>query len=196
MRTAKEMCDFCLEHGYNYACSADKMHKHFTVVERNLAANEEVLLAFISNRVQAKTATYALGGTTAVALTSQKLIYAQRRPVMGDFVKMARYDNINDISSNADCLSVEIMIDSLKECMKFSVDRTGVDGIRNKALELIEQHRSRKNATQKVVPQSVVQIGAADEVKKFKELLDLGVISQEEFDAKKKQLLGLPPRIR
>lgn len=30
-----------------------------------------------------------------------------------------------------------------------------------------------------------------DEVKKFKELLDSGIISQEEFDAKKKQLLGL-----
>ena len=32
---------------------------------------------------------------------------------------------------------------------------------------------------------------AADELKKFKELLDCGIISQEEFDAKKKQLLGL-----
>lgn len=32
---------------------------------------------------------------------------------------------------------------------------------------------------------------AADELKKFKELLDSGVITQEEFDAKKKQLLGL-----
>ena len=34
-------------------------------------------------------------------------------------------------------------------------------------------------------------ISAADELKKFKELLDAGVITQEEFDAKKKQLLGL-----
>ncbi|MGW8114034.1 SHOCT domain-containing protein [Caproicibacterium sp. NSD3] len=32
---------------------------------------------------------------------------------------------------------------------------------------------------------------AADEIKKFKELLDSGAITQEEFDAKKKQLLGL-----
>lgn len=31
---------------------------------------------------------------------------------------------------------------------------------------------------------------AADELKKFKDLLDSGVISQEEFEAKKKQLLG------
>ena len=32
---------------------------------------------------------------------------------------------------------------------------------------------------------------SADELKKYKELLDSGVISQEEFDAKKKQILGL-----
>lgn len=34
-------------------------------------------------------------------------------------------------------------------------------------------------------------IPVTDELKKFKELLDMGVITQEEFDAKKKQLLGL-----
>lgn len=34
-------------------------------------------------------------------------------------------------------------------------------------------------------------VSAADELKKFKELLDMGVITQEEFDVKKKQLLGL-----
>ena len=32
---------------------------------------------------------------------------------------------------------------------------------------------------------------AADELKKYKELVDEGVITQEEFDEKKKQLLGL-----
>ena len=34
-------------------------------------------------------------------------------------------------------------------------------------------------------------LSTADELKKFKELLDAGIITQEEFDAKKKQLLGL-----
>lgn len=37
----------------------------------------------------------------------------------------------------------------------------------------------------------VQQASPAEELKKFKELLDMGVISQDEFDAKKKQLLGL-----
>lgn len=37
----------------------------------------------------------------------------------------------------------------------------------------------------------VATTSSADELKKFKELLDAGVITQEEFDSKKKQLLGL-----
>ena len=35
------------------------------------------------------------------------------------------------------------------------------------------------------------QVSVADEIRKFKELLDEGIISQEDFDAKKKELLGL-----
>lgn len=32
---------------------------------------------------------------------------------------------------------------------------------------------------------------SVDEIKRYKELLDTGILTQEEFDAKKKQLLGL-----
>ena len=39
--------------------------------------------------------------------------------------------------------------------------------------------------------QDTTLAGTADELKKFKELLDSGVITQEEFDSKKKQLLDL-----
>ncbi len=56
-----------------------------------------------------------------------------------------------------------------------------VDYIETKRSEL----RNMSNAT------VIQQTSAADELKKFKELMDAGVISQEEFDAKKKQLLGL-----
>lgn len=38
---------------------------------------------------------------------------------------------------------------------------------------------------------TAVALSPADELKKYKDLLDSGIITQEEFDAKKKQLLGL-----
>lgn len=55
--------------------------------------------------------------------------------------------------------------------------------------EKIDEIKRQKSAPQTTTV--VQQTSAADELKKFKELLDMGVITQEEFDAKKKQLLGL-----
>ena len=49
--------------------------------------------------------------------------------------------------------------------------------------EEIENNKKPKNGTEQFSP--------ADELKKYKVLLDSGIITQEEFDAKKKQLLGL-----
>lgn len=51
---------------------------------------------------------------------------------------------------------------------------------------LIERQQKRTSAVKQEVPQS-----SADELKKYKDLLEGGVISQDEFDAKKKQLLGV-----
>ncbi|MBQ8624303.1 MAG: SHOCT domain-containing protein [Oscillospiraceae bacterium] len=55
---------------------------------------------------------------------------------------------------------------------------------------------SIKNYIEKAISQrsklsSVKTISAADEILKFKQLADSGVITQEEFEAKKKQLLGM-----
>jgi len=56
-----------------------------------------------------------------------------------------------------------------------------VDQIKSKIEELISrQHTGYIN-----------QLSPADEIRKYKELLDDGLITQEEFEKKKKQLLGL-----
>lgn len=47
------------------------------------------------------------------------------------------------------------------------------------------------NQEQEVESVAATTISNADEILKYKNLLDSGVITQEEFDAKKKQLLGL-----
>lgn len=55
---------------------------------------------------------------------------------------------------------------------------------------LVQRQDSGKNNATTTIKQEIPQSNA-DELKKFKELLDSGVITQEEFDAKKQQLLGL-----
>ena len=50
----------------------------------------------------------------------------------------------------------------------------------------------RQNITkQDQAVQPVQQTNNLEQIKELKEMLDSGIISQEEFDAKKKQLLGL-----
>ncbi len=55
----------------------------------------------------------------------------------------------------------------------------------NDILDLLQ-----KSKNQAAIP-AAPAVSAADELKKLKELLDMGIITQEDFDAKKKQLLGL-----
>lgn len=54
---------------------------------------------------------------------------------------------------------------------------------------LVERQKQTTASAQTITPTSAT--GNADELKKYKDLLDAGIITQEEFDAKKKQLLGL-----
>lgn len=55
--------------------------------------------------------------------------------------------------------------------------------------ERVEACKEAKNNP--VIAAPIAAVSVADEIKKFKELLDMGAITQEEFDTKKKQLLGL-----
>ena len=61
----------------------------------------------------------------------------------------------------------------------------------DKSQEVVRYVQRRINEVKNPAP--VIQaaaVSAADEILKFKQLLDAGIITQEEFDAKKKQLLG------
>lgn len=49
----------------------------------------------------------------------------------------------------------------------------------------------KQNQEQSIIANSQPQLSAADEIKKFKELLDMGAITEDEFITKKKQLLEI-----
>jgi hypothetical protein len=57
--------------------------------------------------------------------------------------------------------------------------------------ELEKDKEREKEKSEKSNDESDSNNDIANQIKKFKELLDSGAITQEEFDAKKKELLGL-----
>lgn len=64
------------------------------------------------------------------------------------------------------------------------------DEMHNVISKLLIERQNKSISSTTTIKQEIPQSNA-DELKKFKDLLDSGIISQEEFDAKKKQLLGL-----
>ena len=58
-------------------------------------------------------------------------------------------------------------------------------------LDVLRQHKILNRLNKQNSNPVIGALSNADELKKFKDLLDAGIISQEEFDAKKKDLLGL-----
>ena len=70
-------------------------------------------------------------------------------------------------------------------------DKESYSTCRDHANQILARLKLMCEKVRKENESSSVQTSAADEIKKYKELLDMGAISQEEYDAKKKQLLNL-----
>ena len=59
------------------------------------------------------------------------------------------------------------------------------EAIKNKIYELQNQAKGNNGVIQNIVN----QVSGADEILKYKQLLDAGVLTQEEFDRKKQEIL-------
>lgn len=102
---------------------------------------------------------------------------AKNRTVGLDFGAAQNLNAMNDTNRILFCSGM----------FSFSKTNDFANAVANEIREAFENYKD--NDVVEVSGSSAVS--AADEIKKFKELLDMGIITQAEFDAKKKQLLGL-----
>lgn len=93
--------------------------------------------------------------------------------------KMAAAKGISSDMSTL-CLILEIFVPVIPPVL-----------LQDKMNNIVTAGDAQPVTVQNVPQKAATTLGTADELKTYKELLDSGVITQEEFDAKKKQLLGL-----
>lgn len=169
-------------HGCNFIEeNPDKFEYVFGIAARNSNTYLLCLLPF---------AVFALvGGLLYLWLRSYELIVTDKR-VYGRVAFGKRVDlPVDSISSTATIrLFKGISVATSSGKISFLVIKNAdeIYGIVNKIL--IER---QKEKAKEVAPVTIAQSDEADQLRKYKDLLDSGVITQEEFDAKKKQLLGL-----
>lgn len=178
MKTAEEMYDYCLEKGFGEGLTRGSALKHFKIIEDNLQSDETVLMTFIG--------ILNFEGMTkhdhhhAYALTNKRIIIA-RKKLIGQSIKTVLLNLLNDVNTRIGMVYGVIEFDTMKETFNVAVAKKHATNIQ----ESIQGYLLNINNN------TTNQDTSIDDLEKFKELADKGVITQEEFEAKKKQILGL-----
>ena len=165
-------------------------------IQSSLESDEQVLLVARQSRLRP-------GGSVTtpniIFATDRKLII--RNPTMlglRENVETIPYSEITAIEFTKGVFSSEVRVTApgLTSAMgRFFQVRHGIAGIpaipeekAKKLVDIVREGMKRAKAA-KAVPQVTVAPTPLEELKKLKELLDMGAISQEEYEAKKKKIL-------
>jgi hypothetical protein len=183
-KTAKALYDYCVKNGYGYGMTRTYGIKHFQLVTDMLMPEEEVVLAFIGLHNYKSITQH--NDNFAFVVTNNRILMGQKK-IFGQISQVIALENINDITLSTAILLGIVEIDTFKERFNVAVGKGVAKKIYSAMHDVFCKHKNQKQHT------SFVQndLSSADEIMKLKQLLEQGVISQSEFDAKKKQLLGL-----
>lgn len=181
LTNGERMADFCETFGLGNGTSKKWTKKHFSLLANNLSSGEYALFCFVGlhNYVSAT----KHNGNYAFAVTNKRILMAQQK-LVGNNVQSINLDLINDVTKQTGMLMGTLTIDTFKEKFNVGVDKQSVDRIATSLNEILFDLKN--HITSNSEPTSNV-----DEIRKFKSLLDEGIITQEEFADKKKDLLGL-----
>lgn len=192
MKTANEMLEAAKRYGGLVESDINDYKRAFDEVVKLLQPDEEVILAFAGWLCSRRNNSDSLK-TVGVALTNQRLLIGgnasksvRKKCYVGEYYNIS---NINAISQRKGFIHNDLIIDTLGDNLHIS--EISIEILNRIAADFTSALQKIKAAKSADAGKIVQQVSAADELKKFKELLDMGVISQQEFDAKKKQLLGL-----
>lgn len=186
MKKATEMYNYCKEHNFGCGMTEKWAIKHFTLIEKALKDDEEVLMVFIGlhNYVSAT----KHNNNFAYALTNKRFIMAQKK-LVGENFQMVLLDRLNDVSLSTGLLMGIITIDTMKETVRIGVNKNVAENINEKLHDIIYDLKSNNIKIES--SQTKVNSNPYEELKNLKELMDMGIITNEDFEAKKKQLLGI-----
>lgn len=134
--------------------------------------------------------------TWLLVLTNKRILIINRHLLVGTECIELPFDLIGSIAMQQRVLmaSISIMHGSGGYFIN-NIYKEGAAAFVSKANDMIEKHKN--SHTDRIVEaiqhssKNANTLSPADEIKKYKELLDMDIITQDEFDAKKRQLLDL-----
>jgi Bacterial PH domain/Short C-terminal domain len=156
-----------------------KLEKLVKLAQEHLDQDEQII-ASVLGAYESK----IMGRDTVrngVFLATDKRILFYGKKMMGYDLEVFPYENISSFEIGKGILgrSISFFASGNKVKMKW-INQGEVD----KFIEYVRENVGKKSETKS-------STNAADEIKKLAELKDAGILTEEEFEAKKKQLLGI-----
>lgn len=185
MRNAEDMVNFCLKYGYGKGMTKKWTTHHFNLISDQLSNDEYAIFCFVGLHNYISSTKH--DNNYAYALTNKRLIVAQQK-MIGNNVQSIVLDNLNNISKKRGILLGTLTIDTLGKTLNVAVDKDTVDRISDSMNEIIYNLKRMNISTTNSNTQAV---SSASEIRKYKELLDDGIITEEEFNKKKQELLDI-----
>lgn len=173
--------------------SMSAMHKgSIKAADKQLAADEQVFFAFTANvsvvpvsELSVATLSVKNKLSGVVVITHKRVLFCNSVLGVGSS-KQISLNNIQSIDDKTNMLGLAaIRICGITEMFVIDGNQKLAEQIKNAINEAIGLSRSATAA-----PVSTA-VSPMDEIKKLKELLDMGAVTQAEFDIKKKQLLNI-----
>lgn len=181
INAAEQMYQYCIDNNYGSGMNRTWGVKHFLLIEQALQPDEEVKMCFIGLHNYVSPSKH--DNNFAYAITNKRIIMAQQKVVGQNFQSVA-YSNLNDITLSTGMVYGIITIDTYKETFNIALDKISAKKINDKVHEILFSVRQSKS-----VHAQTQTVSSADEILKYKNLLDMGAITQAEYEKKKKELL-------
>lgn len=213
LQMARGMYDWCVAHGLADVMDEENGLRHFRVIEHALRPDERVLGAFAA--LQNYESSARSDGVFAFVATDQRLLASQQRvfglepwsvaweDVGGVELMQGRGRSVVTLVGEAGATSMGVdpevgpaVLELLRSAWRGDGGPdAGASGVGEGSQPIVgagEMPR-RADETREVAAARAAReaMDPYEEVKKAKELLDLGILTQEEFDRKKRDLLGL-----
>lgn len=189
IQTAEQMIAYCEEYKLGTGASPKKDLKNFMLIEQNLMPGEKVLTVF--EGIHNYHSMTVHNGYFAYAITDKRFLMAQQR-MLGSVVQSVNLNNVNDITMGRGIFLGVVTIDTTKERFNVCVGKKFVSNVHNfvqRTLNAIKEEQQEGQAKKEGVSEKKESFSG--DLIELKKLLDMEIITQEEFDAKKKQILGI-----
>lgn len=184
MKTADEMLEFMKLHKLGSGVISANEKRHFKVLEKQLKPYEDIDVCFMGLHNFKSMSNH--NGYWAYGLTKEKIIMTQNR-VIGEHVLVVSLRNINDVFMKTGIVWGILTIDTRDEVFNIAIDKNSIRNIHEMVTDKLFEYTEnlRKNVVDGANPTN----SAADELIKWKSLLDQGIITEEEFERKKFEIL-------